>query len=201
VRLLAKIVSVGFAGSVAMIPAAASSPAQVQLPAPAQVQDVSAPAAMIALVGVMARRVAIGDTVAAAKWGTTLPIEDPAREKTVTDNAAAQAPGYGLDPGRAARIFSDQIAANKVVQYGLFSRWTAHPGQAPAQRPDLATVRPVLDAITGELLAGLRATGGLRAAGQCRWQVHVATVQVAHGNDFDPLHREALERAGTSSCG
>jgi chorismate mutase len=193
VRLLTKLMSVGLAGSAALVPAVLTSSAQAQ--------DASTPAAMVSLVDVMARRVEIGDTVAAAKWGTTQPIEDPAREKTVLDGAAAQAPTYGVDPSLAVRVFSDQIAANKVVQYGLFSRWTAHPGQAPTERPDLTVVRPVLDAITGQLLTQLQATEGPRASDRCRRQLTVAQERVARSHDFDQLHREALTRAGTSICG
>ena len=192
-RLPTKLVSVILAGSAALVPAVLSSSAQAH--------DASTPAALVALVDVTARRVEIGDTVAAAKWGTTQPIEDPAREKTVLDNAAAQAPTYGMGPSPVVRVFSDQIAANKVVQYGLFSRWTAHPGQAPTERPDLTVVRPVLDAITGQLLTQLQSTEGLRTSDRCHRQLAVAQEQVARSHDFDELHKEALARAGTSLCG
>lgn len=193
VRQLTKLMFIGLAGSVVLAPAVLSSSAQAQ--------DRPEPAAMVALVDVLARRVEIGDTVAAAKWGTSQPIEDPAREKTVLDNAAAQAPTYGVDPSLAGRVFSDQIAANKVVQYGLFSRWTAHPGQAPTGRPDLTTVRPILDAITGQLLTQLHATKELRGSDRCVRQLAKAQVRVAHDHGFDQLHREALVRAGTAVCG
>lgn len=193
-RLLAKVLSAVFAGTVAVVPVVLGTGA-------AQARGASAPPAMVALVDVMARRVEIGDTVAAAKWGTTQPIEDPAREKTVLDNAAAQAPAHGVDPGLAVSVFADQIAANKVVQYGLFSRWTAHPAQAPTERPDLTTVRPILDAITGELLTQLHAVDQMRTADHCHAMLVAAQARVARSHGFDELHREALNRAGTAICG
>jgi chorismate mutase len=157
--------------------------------------------AMVPLVEVMARRAGIADTVAAAKWGTPQPIDDPTREKTVLDNAAAQAPRFGVDPALAVQVFSDQIAANKVVQYGLFSRWTAHPNQAPATRPDLTQVRPVLDQIGSELLTQLRTTETIRADEHCVGHLQAAQVQVERSQHLDRLHREALHRAVTSVCG
>lgn len=191
-RLLAPLVTAGLIGSTLLGPTVMGSTAEAH--------PVSAPASMVALVDVMARRAEIGDTVAAAKWGTTQPIDDPAREKTVLDGAAAKAPAYGVDPAVAVAVFSDQIAANKVVQYGLFSRWTAHPDQAPTDRPDLTTVRPILDAITGELLTQLRNTGDERTGALCRLRLAAAQAEVAADHGFDRLHREALVRAGTSIC-
>jgi chorismate mutase len=163
-------------------------------------EQASSGRAMVALGDVAARRVEIGDTVAAAKWGTTQPIDDPAREKAVRDSAAAQAPSYGVAPAVAVSVFSDQIAANKVVQYGLFSRWTAHPDVAPRTHPDLTQVRPALDRITRELLAQLQATRGLRVQRTCRPRLRAATLQVERDRTFDELHREALERSLVSAC-
>ena len=41
-------------------------------------------------------------------------------------------------------MFTDQIEANKAVQYALYSRWSNHPDQAPTVRPDLGTPPPDL---------------------------------------------------------
>lgn len=208
VRLFAKLMCVGLVGSAALIPVVGGSSAQAQTQAQAQAQtqaqaqarDAFMPTAMVALVDVMARRVEIADTVAAAKWGTSQPIDDPAREKTVVDNAAAQASAHGVEPSLAVRVFSDQIAANKVVQYGLYSRWTAYPGQAPTERPDLGAVRPVLDSITGQLLTQVQATAATRTSGNCHRQFTFAQMQVARNHHFDQLHWEALNRAGAAMC-
>lgn len=197
-RLTPVFASAVFLAGVAMVPLGLQASAE---PRDSEPRDrTSTGSAMVALVDVVARRVEIGDTVAAAKWGTTLPIDDPAREKVVLDAASAEAPGVGVDPALAVSVFSDQIAANKVVQYGLFARWTAHPDQAPATRADLTQVRPVLDQITHELLVQLQATHAVRVDRGCDRRLRAAQTQVERSHDFDRGHREALDRALVSIC-
>ncbi|WP_211282477.1 chorismate mutase, partial [Streptomyces hygroscopicus] len=70
------------------------------------------------LVELSAERALVADEVAAAKWGTDSPIDDPAREREVLDAVARQAEELGADPVATARIFRDQIEASKVVQRG-----------------------------------------------------------------------------------
>jgi chorismate mutase len=190
---LAATAAFAAAVSLGLSASAASDPDDVNVGGPQS-------AAMAALVDVVARRVEIGDAVAAAKWGTATAIEDPVREKAVLDAASAKASEYGVSPTLAAGVFSDQIAASKVVQYGLFSWWTAHRGQAPSTRPDLAQLRPALDQITVDLLAQLRATVTARIAANCGRQLRSAEIRIERDRGFDRLHREALERALTSIC-
>lgn len=99
---------------------------------------------LVTMTDIAAQRVQLADTVAAAKWGTDSPINDPVREKAVLDAVAAKSAQLGIDPKAAQAVFTDQIEANKAVQYGLYSRWSAHPDQAPTTRPDLSQVRPTL---------------------------------------------------------
>ncbi|GAB3898425.1 hypothetical protein GCM10029964_082780 [Kibdelosporangium lantanae] len=70
------------------------------------------------LTDLAAQRVRIADQVAAAKYGTPSPIDDPVREQQIYDSVAARAPGLGLDPQDAVRFFRAQIEANKLVQRG-----------------------------------------------------------------------------------
>jgi len=91
------------------------------------------------LTDLAAQRVQIADKVAAAKFGTPSPIDDPVREQQIYDSVSAQAPALGLDPADAVRFFRAQIEANKAVQRGLYARWAAHPSEVPSTRPDLAT--------------------------------------------------------------
>lgn len=155
---------------------------------------------LLTLTDVVAHRVQLADTVAAAKWETDAPISDPEREKAVLDTIAAKSTQLGIDPAASLALFIDQIEANKVVQYGLHSRWRAHPGQAPITRPDLAQVRPVLDRITDQLLAELKATQQLRAEPSCTSALTEARHRVEHTRHLDPLHKDALARALTSIC-
>lgn len=95
------------------------------------------PKSLVPLVDLMTQRVMIADQVAAAKVGTTSPVHDPVREKMILDGVATKAPESGLAPETTVEFFADQIAAGEVVRYGLFSRWSAHPDEAPTTRLDL----------------------------------------------------------------
>ncbi len=155
---------------------------------------------LLTLVDVAAQRVQLADTVAAAKWGTDAPINDPAREKVVLDTVATTSSQLGIDPVVSLAVFTDQIEANKAVQFELYSRWSAHPDQAPSTRPDLDHVRSILDRITDQLLAELTATQQLRAEPSCAAQLIGARHRVERSRRLDPLHRDTLARALTSIC-
>ncbi len=152
------------------------------------------------LVDLSAQRVLLGDTVAAAKWGTPSPIDDSVRETALLNNAVARSILLGLDPAESRQVFTDQIVANKAVQYGLHARWSAHPDQAPITRPDLNQVRSQLDAITEGLLTQLAATTDARADQTCPRRLRVAQNRVEHSRHLDAVHRDALDRALISVC-
>ncbi|WP_364704601.1 chorismate mutase [Streptomyces ossamyceticus] len=82
----------------------------------------SAPSAaqgLTSLTDLFAERLLIADQVAAAKYGTARPIDDPAREQRILDDVAARAVGLGLDPDVVVAVLRDQIEANKLVQRRL----------------------------------------------------------------------------------
>ncbi|AUI63719.1 chorismate mutase [Amycolatopsis sp. BJA-103] len=166
------------------------------VPAPA-----SASSGLWTLTDLAAQRVQIADKVAAAKFGTPSPIDDPVREQQILDSVAAKAPGLGLDADGVVRFFRDQIEANKVVQRGLYARWTEHPGSRPPGRPDLATeVRPVIDRLNAGLLAELAATRSARARPSCDARLAVTVRLVDARRDLDRLHAGALGEAVRSAC-
>ena len=152
------------------------------------------------VVELAAERLATADLVAAAKWGTDSPIDDPAREQQVLDNVAAQAAQLGADPDEIRVIFRDQIEANKVVQRGLFQRWTDHPDQAPTTKPDLNVVRQRINQITSALVQALADTTENRGTVACRPELTLAAFQVHHEDHLDGLHTHALIRALPSIC-
>ncbi|CAM3790795.1 gamma subclass chorismate mutase AroQ [Kibdelosporangium persicum] len=146
------------------------------------------------LAELVVRRVLLGDFVAAAKYGTGQPIDDPVREQKILDTVTAESVRLGMPPEPSVRFFRAQIEASKVVQRGLFSRWERHPGQRPVRKPDLATeVRPRLDELTMELLRELHATLQLRRPNVvCGiWRVEAETsADIVHR--LDKLHRRAV---------
>ncbi|WP_103353294.1 chorismate mutase [Amycolatopsis sp. CA-128772] len=152
------------------------------------------------LTDLAAQRVAIADQVAAAKYGTPSPIDDPAREQQIYDSVAARAPGLGLAPAAAVRFFRAQIEANKLVQRGLYARWDAHPGQAPTTRPDLARIRPVIDRLNTDLLTELASTTPVRAARTCPIRRLLTADVVDLSHRFDALHARALAEATSATC-
>ena len=153
------------------------------------------------LTGLVVQRLKVSDQVAAAKFGTDKPIDDPVREQQELAEVRAQATALGIDPDRTAAFFQDQIAASKVVQRGLFDRWTQHPDQAPTTRPDLNEIRVELDQLTTSLLQQLVATDGVRHPGiACRVQVTEAQLSAIVIDRLDGLHRDALRTALRSVC-
>jgi chorismate mutase len=152
------------------------------------------------LTDLAARRVAIADQVAAAKYGTPSPIDDPAREQQIYDSVAARAPGLGLDPADAVRFFRAQIEANKVVQRGLYARWDTHPSEVPATRPDLGEIRPVIDRLNTGLLTELAAALPARTARSCPQRQLLATGVADVVHHFDALHARALGNAVAATC-
>jgi chorismate mutase len=159
------------------------------------------PTALHPIAELAAERLATADLVAAAKWGTDSPIDDPAREQQVLDSAAAQAVLLGADPDEVRVIFRDQIEANKLVQRALFQRWTDHPEQAPTTRPDLSVVRQEINRINTALVQALADTAADRDALTCRPELAFAAVQVHQEDRLDALHTRALIRALRSVCG
>lgn len=153
------------------------------------------------LTDVSAQRVLVADKVAAAKFGTPAPIDDPAREQVVLDNVRNLSVQLGIDPEVSVAIFADQIEANKVVQRGLYALWTAHPELIPTEKPDLVKeVRPILDRITADLLEQIKATQNVRAHPACGGVLNAARHIVSHQRHLDDLHTTALTRALPSVC-
>lgn len=148
-----------------------------------------------------AERLATADLVAAAKYGTGRPIDDPAREQQVLDAVARQAEETGADPRATVRIFRDQIEANKVVQRALHHKWDADPASAPAERPDLAKVRERINHLNGDLVRAVAASGPARGAPYCAVALTVTTARVRHEQRLDALHTVGLVRASRSVCG
>src|SRR5207245_2353416 len=151
---------------------------------------------LVPLTDTSAERVQVADKVAAAKFGTPAPIDDPAREQVVLNNVRALSVQMGIDPEVSVAIFADQIEANKVVQRGLYALWTEHPELAPTERPDLVKeVRPILDRITTELLQEIKDTLQVRAHPSCDGLLIAARNHVSFARQLDTLHRTALTRA------
>jgi chorismate mutase len=153
------------------------------------------------LTDLVIERIRVSEDVAASKFGAGALLEDSAREEQVLARVRTQAAATGVDPDVAVAFFRDQITASKVVQKGLFDRWTAHPEEAPTTRPDLNRVREQLDRLTTELLQELKSTTELRGKPvACAMQLALAANSGAVLKRLDTLHRRALRAATRSVC-
>jgi chorismate mutase len=147
-----------------------------------------------------AERVTTSDQVAAAKWGTGQPIEDPVREQQVLDSVARKSLELGINPEESKRIFRDQIEASKLVQRALHEHWATHPEDRPTERPDLGEIRPIIDRLNNEILLELRDTGQLRERPSCGGQLTSAFHHTRTDLRLDGLHQIGLARAIPSIC-
>ncbi|MDT7846068.1 chorismate mutase [Streptomyces justiciae] len=170
------------------------------LTSPGSAAAAPASPSLLPVASLSADRLATADLVAAAKWGTDSPIDDPAREQQVLDTVAAQAERIGADPDEIRTVFRDQIEANKTVQRGLFRRWAAHPDEAPTTKPDLNVVRQTINRINTGLVTALADTTPERSSVGCRPELALAVVEIHHEKHPDPLHTAALVRSLASVC-
>ncbi|MBB5935343.1 gamma subclass chorismate mutase AroQ [Streptomyces zagrosensis] len=147
-----------------------------------------------------ARRLLTADLVAAAKWGTESPIDDPERERQVLKAVARQAREVGADPKATVGIFRDQIEANKLVQRALHRRWQADPSQAPTEPTDLAAVRAEINRVNGGLVRAIATSEPARTAPLCDVVLLTAGVRTRQEQALDPVHTLALARSLRSVC-
>ncbi|MCP9210596.1 chorismate mutase [Streptomyces cucumeris] len=168
--------------------------------ATARDRTAAAPSRLLPLVERSAERLLTADEVAAAKWGTDSPVDDPARERQVLEDVARQATELGGDPAATVRIFRDQIEANKVVQRALLRRWDADPSRAPAERPDLSRVRREINRINGELVRAIADSAAARTAPSCAGRLAAGALATVREKRLDVLHTAALARALPSVC-
>jgi chorismate mutase len=155
------------------------------------------------LVETSARRLAIAEQVALAKWDSGTPVEDTARETQVIASATKAGESRGVDEAVVSNFFRSQIEANKLVQYSLLAEWR-RVGKAPDHAPvDLAgTIRPELERLGTELIAELTEIADIRASGSCRTDIAKAVGKYVsgHKNNFTPLKVIALDRAMATTC-
>lgn len=166
--------------------------------APAQAQD-GGP--LTALVDAAAERLRTAEPVAANKWNTKGPIEDPARVEQVLSAVAGDASAHGVDPQRVRKIFADQIAATEAIEYHRFAQWKLDPAAAPATAPDLASSRQVIDGLNRTMVEQMAAQWPVLQSPACLDRVRDATDTVADAREFDALYRQALVFVTRSYCG
>lgn len=112
------------------------------------------------------QRLALMEDVARYKARHGLPVEDPAREQVVVENAIESAAALGLDPDSIDAFYRAQIEAAKGIQRRFIAEWQSDDAAPASDIKDLATeLRPRLlelgDEITNALARYLAAGGEL----------------------------------------
>ncbi|MDV6278065.1 chorismate mutase [Rhodococcus erythropolis] len=153
-----------------------------------------------ALVEASAQRLLIADDVAAAKWDTDLPINDPPRERQVLDAVTAMAAEQNLDTGFVYRVFRDQIDATEAVEYTRFAQWKFDPAIAPTTRPDLSAARVTIDRLNRVMVTEIAEQWDTLHTPGCRARLAAAQAAATAELGLDPLYITALTRATGSYC-
>ena len=164
---------------------------QVRAQEPSQLQP---------LVDAAAQRLQTADPVAANKFRTGGPIEDPQRERQVIDAATAEAGSRHIDPDYVGDVFRDQIDATVAVEYGLFSQWKLDPSTAPPNAPDLAASRATIDTLNHTMVNEIADHWPTLHSPACRADLDRAVDAVVSARNLDPLYRRALDHATRSYC-
>jgi chorismate mutase len=155
------------------------------------------------LVEISARRLAVAEQVALAKWDSRLPVEDPSREAQVIESAVKQGESAGLNTMFVSNFFRAQIEANKTVQYHLLADWYRAGGAPVHTSTSLSsTLRLELDHLQGALIAELVSTRNIRANEQCHNVIARAIGQYlsSHNHDHRSVQAIALDRALAATC-
>lgn len=149
-----------------------------------------------------AQRIALAHQIALAKWDSGAAVEDFDREMQVIQHATTIGRAKGLSNTVTSSFFRDQIEANKVVQYSLFSDWH-RIGATPNHSPqNLSAIRIELDRLQGVLIADLVETFNLRSQPGCATAVAASIHQFVskRGTSDTNLETIALKRALGSVC-
>jgi chorismate mutase len=152
------------------------------------------------LVDAAARRLQVADPVAANKFHTGGPIEDPAREQQVLDAVSAEATTLGVDPAYVRTAFRDQIDATVAIEYTRLAQWKFDPAVAPVDAPDLAASRGVIDALNREMVTLMADEWSKLHSPACPAELDQAKTTVVAQRGLDPLYRQAVDFATRNYC-
>lgn len=155
---------------------------------------------MYDLVDAAAQRLQTADPVAASKWLSGGPINDPTRVQQVLATVSADAESLGVPTDYVTRAFGDQIDATEAIQYSRFSWWKLDPAAAPVSAPDLSASRQTIDGLNHRMVTEIAGQWPLLHSPACPVTLAAAKVAVAVNRGLDPLYVQALDAATRSYC-
>lgn len=152
------------------------------------------------LVDAAAQRLQVAESVAAYKWHSHGAIEDPVRVRQELARLGDEAVAARIDRDYVIRVFGDQIGATEAIEYSRFADWKLDPRQAPADPPDLAASRSVIDGLNQAILTQISANWDVLHSPACAPQLDTARSDVVQSRQLDGLYRRALWSATQSYC-
>ncbi len=197
-RLLGAVTALAALLGGAVFGASPTATAETTRSAPAAAADAASDARIDAVGALVRERLVLADTVAQAKWIAGTPVSDPTREQVVIDTAVTQARQRGVDEDLVRRMMTAQIAASKVVQRGLLTRWAHDRADAPASAPDLTALRARLDALDSALVDALGDAAPAAEEPRCAHLVDRERDREYPG--MDGLHRRGVHAAWQTFC-
>ncbi|OBI92370.1 chorismate mutase [Mycobacterium asiaticum] len=162
-----------------------------------------ADAALTVLIDAVAERLQIAEPVAAYKWSTHTPIEDPARVEQELATLRADAEALQIDPDYpdyVATIFRDQVGATEAIEYSRFAQWKLDTAGAPPPPQDLSASRAQIDTLNTKILSQASLNWSLLRSPSCGFRLDEARTVVIRARRFDDLYQRALNAATRSYC-
>lgn len=154
-----------------------------------------------ALLDLTAARLRIARQVALSKWDSGKPVEDLSRESAVIAAAVKEARANGVSAKLAVHFFTDQIEANKLVQYALLAEWRRSDHAPDDARADLENeIRPELDRLKGGFIHVLAQSGEFRNRTDCSERISRATREYIATHSLNSLYALAMDRALARIC-
>ena len=160
--------------------------------------DSSSP--LFALVDAAAQRLQTADPVAAAKFKTGGPVDDPQREQQVIDNVTSAVAAKHIDAEYVKSIFRDQMDATNAIEHARFAVWRLNPGIAPVAAPDLASLRTTIDRLNQIMVDEIAAQWDSLNSPSCDTDRADARRAVLAARQLDDLYQQALTYATRSYC-
>ncbi|OBK19967.1 chorismate mutase [Mycobacterium asiaticum] len=162
-----------------------------------------ADSSLTVLIDAAAERLQIAEPVAAYKWSTHTPIEDPARVEQELATLRADAEALQIDPDYpdyVAEIFRDQVGATEAIEYSRFAQWKLDAAGAPPPPQDLSASRAQIDTLNTKILSQISLNWSLLRSSSCGSRLDEARVEVSRARRFDDLYQRALNTATRSYC-
>ncbi len=168
--------------------------------APSPGAQADAPSPLFTLIDAAAQRLQTAEQIAAVKWNTGGPIEDPSRVQQVLNSVTTAAAAQGVDPSRVRTVFENQIAATEAIQYARFAQWKLDPVAAPAEPPNLSVSRTLIDTINKTMVEQIARNWPLLNGPGCAAALDAARSSVVDMRHFDHLYQQAISFATHSYC-